>query len=80
MESKYQIVCVDDDKDVLDILVDTIEDLGYSAQGFTSPQIATEFIEKNRHQIVLILSDLRMDDVNGFEFKRKRKLEYSKII
>ncbi len=70
MESKYQIVCVDDDKDVLDILVDTIEDLGYSAQGFTSPQIATEFIEKNRHQIVLILSDLRMDDVNGFEFKR----------
>lgn len=70
MASEYKIICVDDDKDVLDIIVETVEQIGYPAVGFNHPSEAIPYIEENRSQIILILSDLRMDDINGFQFKK----------
>lgn len=67
---KFEIVCVDDDKDVLEIILDTVESAGHKPIGFCQAEEAVGYIEKNKHKIIMILSDLRMDDVNGFEFKK----------
>ncbi len=69
-EKDFQIICVDDDLDVLEITKLDVERLGYQAVGFSHPHEAVAYIDKNRHKISMILSDLRMDDVNGFEFKK----------
>ncbi|MBT4791209.1 MAG: response regulator, partial [Halobacteriovoraceae bacterium] len=66
----FLIVCVDDDKDVLDVTVAILEDLGYQSVAFSLVEEAVEYIRENRQSISIILSDLRMDNINGFEFKK----------
>ncbi len=66
----FEIIVVDDDSDVLEVSKLTIVDLGYNCKAFTKPQEAVEYISKNKKSISLILSDLRMDNINGFEFKK----------
>lgn len=66
----YEIICVDDDLDVLEITADQVESLGYKTKSFSKAEEASQYIEKNIESIALILSDLRMDNVNGFDFKK----------
>ena len=70
MANEFEIICVDDDQDVLETVIFNVENLGYKAVGFDHPTKAISYIEEKRNQIVMILSDLRMDDINGFEFKK----------
>lgn len=67
----FKIVLVDDDIDVLEISKLTLESLGYESVDFTNPEDALDYTIKNKHQISLVLSDLRMDKVNGFELKKR---------
>ncbi|MDH5415370.1 MAG: response regulator, partial [Flavobacteriaceae bacterium] len=69
----FTIVCVDDDTDVLDVTMAKIEDLGHKSIGFSRPQEAIDYITKNKHNVSLIVSDLRMDHMNGFDFKKALK-------
>ena len=73
MSNQYEIICVDDDLDVLDVTVMNVETLGYKAVGFKEVEEACKYISEHKKNIVLILSDLRMDNINGFEFKEKLK-------
>jgi two-component system chemotaxis sensor kinase CheA len=66
----YLIVCVDDDLDVLNITGALIERLGYSKVKFSKVEDAVSYISKNQTKIMMIMSDLRMDDINGFGFKK----------
>jgi two-component system chemotaxis sensor kinase CheA len=67
----YEVVCVDDDLDVLEITELNVQALGYKSVGFPNVEDAFLYIEKNQKKIVLILSDLRMDNQNGFDLKKK---------
>lgn len=66
----YHVVCVDDDLKVLEIISDIIESLGHKVSRFSNAQDATKYIYENKSTIMLIISDLRMDNQNGFEFKK----------
>ena len=66
----YKVVCVDDDLDVLGVSKDIVESLGYVAITFSKAEEAVPYIKKNKSTIMIILSDLRMDNVNGFAFKK----------
>lgn len=68
--TQYKIVCVDDDFDVLNVSKDIVESLGYPAVTFTNAKEAVGYIAQNKSNIMLVLSDLRMDEVNGFAFKK----------
>lgn len=70
---QFHIVCVDDDKDVLDTICDSVEDFGHRVKRFTNVEEAVSHIKKEKHHILMILSDLRMDNINGFEFKKQLK-------
>lgn len=69
----YKIICVDDDTDVLEVTTSLIESLNYNCLGFSNVQAAYEYIINNKHEISMVLSDLRMDKINGFELKRMLK-------
>ena len=70
---KYKIICVDDDLDVLGVSKDIVETLGYNVEIFSEAPVAVEYIKQHKSNIMLILSDLRMDIVNGFGFKKMLK-------
>jgi two-component system, chemotaxis family, sensor kinase CheA len=70
LTSEYQIVCVDDDLDVLSVTEGQIKALGQKVIAFNKVDQAVEYIKINKSKIMLIVSDLRMDDINGFGFKK----------
>lgn len=80
MESgDFKIICVDDDTDVLEVTMSLIEKFDYQCIGFSNVEEAYEYIIKNKHQVSMVLSDLRMDNINGFEFKRMLKKQANDI-
>jgi CheY-like chemotaxis protein len=68
------ILIVDDSKTVREILTLTLEGIGYSVLQAQDGQQALEYLEHQEHQatIHLIICDLEMSNLNGFEFLRHR--------
>ena len=75
----YEIICVDDDLGVLDITSSLVQELGYNTAEFSHVHEAVSYIKKHHSKIMLILSDLRMDDINGFGFKKELKSKFNDI-
>jgi response regulator RpfG family c-di-GMP phosphodiesterase len=67
------ILIVDDEFDVVTILRQWIERQGFDVFGFTEPSLALEHFRLNSKQYGLVISDLRMPEMNGYEFIRKVK-------
>ena len=69
--SEYKIICVDDEQDILDYLEEVLNVLGFVAVTFTNPSNAYEYVLKNKKTILMICSDYKMPDMNGYEFRAK---------
>jgi DNA-binding NtrC family response regulator len=67
------ILIVDDEFDVVTILRQWLEKQGYHVFGFTEPRLALEHFRLNSKQYDLVISDLRMPEINGYEFIKKAK-------
>lgn len=69
MSQKLKVVCVDDDQDVLDFIVNTLTD-DHEVLDFNHPSKALEYLEKSavRTEISTIISDLKMPGMTGIEF------------
>jgi DNA-binding NtrC family response regulator len=75
-ESKVKtssILVVDDDFDINNMLKMALEKHGYNVSGFTDPLLALEHFKSNQSIYSLVVSDLRMPVMNGFEFVRRVK-------
>lgn len=68
---RYKIVCIDDEKDVLNLFPDLLRDLPYEVITFDKPENAIQYIENNANLITFILSDYSMPMMNGFELREK---------
>lgn len=64
-ELQKTLLCVDDERDVLDALYDTLMD-NYDVKTATSGQEALEIFEQN--DIALVISDQRMPEMEGTQF------------
>ena len=69
--NSHYILIVDDEPDILSIVRRVLEEYGFNVCCFTKPNIALEHyrISPNNHS--LVISDLRMPNINGLEFLRK---------
>ena len=69
--NSQHILIVDDEPDILSIVRRVLEEYGFNVCCFTKPNIALEHyrISPNNHS--LVISDLRMPNINGLEFLRK---------
>tara|TARA_B100001971_G_scaffold215190_1_gene259674 strand:- start:109170 stop:111785 length:2616 start_codon:yes stop_codon:yes gene_type:complete len=68
--SDYKILCLDDDLDVLEIQSQIVQESGYETITFSEPEKAIEYLKDNKDQVLMILSDLKMDKISGFDFKK----------
>ena len=67
------ILIVDDEFDIVTIVRQSLEKRGFIVFGFTDPSLALEHLRINSKQYSLVVSDVRMPEINGYEFIKKVK-------
>ena len=70
--SKY-ILAVDDDPDIAILIKQTLQKNGLKVSAFTDPAMALEDFKVNCKDCSVILSDIRMPGMNGYELIKKTK-------
>jgi DNA-binding response OmpR family regulator len=67
------ILVVDDEYDIVNLIKQSLQKDGRKVSAFTDPVMALEDFKKNCKNYSLILSDIRMPGMNGYELIRKAK-------
>jgi DNA-binding NtrC family response regulator len=65
------IQVVDDEFDIVNVIRIYLQGRGLNALGFTDPLLALEHFKVNCKNYSLVISDIRMPGMNGFEYVRK---------
>ena len=72
--SYNNILLLDDEPDILGVIKESLERNGFNnVSAFTDPFLALEHFKNNSNNCSLILADVRMPAINGFEFARKAR-------
>ena len=67
------ILVLDDDLDIIVIIKSVLQKQGFVVFGFTDPYLALEHFKINANDYGLVISDVRMPGMNGFEFVSRVK-------
>jgi response regulator RpfG family c-di-GMP phosphodiesterase len=67
------ILLLDDEFDIITAFKMGLEDQGFHVFGFTEPLLALDHFQLNSEQYGLVISDIRMPEINGYEFIKKVK-------
>lgn len=62
-----RVLIIDDDPDVVELLVDILEDAGYEALTAASCQEALDKLQLENQEPHLVLLDIMMPDIDGFQ-------------
>ena len=66
-----KILLVEDEIDLLEMMTEICESLGYQTHGFTKPVEALEFLNRNSNSAFVMVSDYNLPEMNGFEMMLK---------
>jgi DNA-binding response OmpR family regulator len=64
---------VDDEQDIVNTVKIALKSQGYQVEGYTDPRVAVQEFSKNDDRYALVISDIRMPGMSGFEFARSIK-------
>jgi DNA-binding NtrC family response regulator len=67
------ILLVDDELDIVNSVKRWLKADGFNVYGFTNPLQALEYFQNNYDKIDLVLSDIRMRKMNGYELVKRIK-------
>ena len=73
------ILVLDDDFEITTLIKIALQRHGYDVFGFTDPFLALEHFKINHSTYSLVISDLRMPSMSGFQFIQNIKLIKPKI-
>ena len=80
MSEEKKILVVDDEPDNASIFTMCLEDAGYKVDAFTDPLSAlSAFKEDKRTKYDLLILDIKMPDMNGFELYEQMKKIDNKV-
>jgi DNA-binding NtrC family response regulator len=68
--NQVMVQIVDDEFDIVNVLKLYLQQVGLKVFGFTDPYLALEHFRINCKDYILVVSDIRMPGMNGFEFVR----------
>lgn len=72
MESKQSILLVEDDIDIRDALQLILEEEGYDIKTSSNGKEALQYLASTKNLPILILLDLMMPEMNGYEFRHEQ--------
>jgi DNA-binding response OmpR family regulator len=67
------ILILDDEPEVMNIFTLALERHGFHVVGFTNPLLALDNFRKNSHHYWLVVTDIRMPLMDGYQFVKKVK-------
>src|SRR5688500_20202569 len=67
------VLLIDDDKDILTVLKLSLERKGMNTYGFTNPVLAVEHFRYNAANYDIVITDIRIPQMNDFEVARSDK-------
>jgi response regulator RpfG family c-di-GMP phosphodiesterase len=73
LQERRSILLVDDEQDIVNSVRRWLQADGFKVYGFADPLLALEYFQNNSNDIDLVLSDIRMRKMNGFELVTKIK-------
>jgi DNA-binding NtrC family response regulator len=73
MSVNKSILVVDDEFDIVNIIKQVLQKQGFTTYAFTDPLLALEHLKTNSKSYGLVLVDVRMPAMNGFELVKKIK-------
>ena len=73
LQERRSILLVDDEQDIVNSVKRWLESDGFKVYGFTKPLQALEYFQNNSDDIDLVLSDIRMQKLNGYELVERIK-------
>ena len=71
--SKPLVLILDDDLEIVTLMKLGLQHNSFNVFGFTNPSLALEHFRLNAANYGLVISDIRMPQMNGFEFIKKVK-------
>jgi response regulator RpfG family c-di-GMP phosphodiesterase len=73
LRERRSILLVDDEQDIVNSVKRWLQTGGFKVYGFTNPLQALEYFQNNSGDIDLVLSDIRMQKMNGYELVKRIK-------
>jgi DNA-binding NtrC family response regulator len=71
IESRTQILVIDDDEDILNLFSDFLKKEGYGVTSFLDPLKALDEIHRRPQRYSIIITDVRMPGISGIELIRR---------
>ena len=68
-----KVMIIDDEPDIVTIMELALKNNGYSVRGFTDSKEAVKEFMNNSGEYALVISDIKMPIMSGFELARKIK-------
>jgi CheY-like chemotaxis protein len=69
----FSVLLIDDDADILTIFKHSLAQAGMHTYGFTNPVLAVEHFRRNANSYDIVVTDIRMPHMNGFQVSRAVK-------
>jgi CheY-like chemotaxis protein len=73
LQERHSILLVDDEQDIVNSVRRWLEADGFNVYGFADPVQALEYFQNNSNNVDLVLSDIRMRKLDGYELVKKIK-------
>jgi CheY-like chemotaxis protein len=73
LQERRTILLVDDERDIVNSVRRWLEADGFNVYGFADPVQALEYFQNNSNNVDLVLSDIRMRKLDGYELVKKIK-------
>ena len=72
-QKTFSILLIDDDADILTIFKHSLAQVGIHTYGFTNPMLAVEHFRRNANSYDIVIIDIRMPHMSGFQVARAVK-------
>jgi CheY-like chemotaxis protein len=73
LSGRHSVLLVDDELDIIKTIKWWLQADGFRVYEFADPLQALQYFQKNYDKIDLVLADIRMQKMNGFELVKKIK-------
>ena len=72
LDNKF-ILALDDESDIVSLIKEALQKFGFRVFVFTNPLMALEHFKLNLKDYSIVISDIRMPEMNGYEFAKRVK-------